>query len=278
MSVTAQLADYILPPTLPYERPDLPLFIYEDLVTYAPYTRYTPAVVSPPEGSEVHDDQRYFWELARRLGLTLHYFEAPLDMSRPPTTDELLQLATAHADFDLEQLKTHERGLYVDKPQRVIAADPALETRFSLLPDDVADELRAVAAQRPNSDFGYRFAVRRMRDTLNSACRDLPSIKQRVPYNRAFLNPMDLQAEGCSDGDRLRVCSEYGSIEAIAAADPTVRQGVVSVSHGFGGLPDADDYLEQGSNTNLLISTSSDLASINAMPRMSGFPVRLEVV
>ncbi|MCX2981975.1 nitrate reductase [Halieaceae bacterium IMCC14734] len=278
MSVTAQLADYILPPTLPYERADLPLFIYEELVTFAPYTRYTPAVATPPSGAEVYDDHHYFWELARRLDVTLHYFETPLDMSEAPTTEDLLQIAMVHADFDLEHLKAHERGVYVDKPQRVTAADPALQTRFSLLPADVAAELQSVYAQAPSRDFGYRFAVRRMRDTLNSACRDLPSIKQRVPYNRVFVNPLDLQAEGCADGDRLRVCSEHGSIEAIAAADPSVRQGVVSVSHGFGGLPDADDYLEQGSNTNLLISTSSDLASINAMPRMSGFPVRLEVV
>lgn len=278
MSVTAQLADYILPPTLPYERADLPLFIYEELVTYAPYTRYTPPVAQPPAGAEVCDDQYYFWGLARRLGLTLHYFDAPLDMSRAPTTDELLQMATVHADFDLEHLKAHERGLYVDKPQHVVAADPTLDTRFSLLPADVAEELQAVYAAAPSPGFGYRFAVRRMRDTLNSACRDLPSIKQRVPYNLAYINPLDLQAEGCAAGDRLRVCSEHGSIEVIAEADSTVRQGVISVSHGFGGLPDADDYLHQGSNTNLLISSSSDLASINAMPRMSGFPVRLEVV
>jgi hypothetical protein len=59
------------------------------------------------------------------------------------------------------------------------------------------------------------------------------------------------------------------------AIDPDVRCGVISISHGFGGLPDEVDYESQGVNTNLLISTDRDLAAINAMPRMSGIPVSI---
>ena len=36
-------ADYVLPSKLQYEREDLPIFIYESMVTPSPYTRYTPA-------------------------------------------------------------------------------------------------------------------------------------------------------------------------------------------------------------------------------------------
>ena len=45
-----------------------------------------------------------------------------------------------------------------------------------------------------------------------------------------------------------------------------------------GALPEEDVYAEAGSNTNRLISSDRDRATINAMPRMSGFPVRLEAV
>ncbi|HBM84501.1 MAG TPA: nitrate reductase, partial [Halieaceae bacterium] len=71
MTATAELAHYILPPTLQYERSDLPMFIYEALLFPEPFTRYTPAVASPPQGSEVCDDWYYFWGLAQRLNLQL---------------------------------------------------------------------------------------------------------------------------------------------------------------------------------------------------------------
>jgi hypothetical protein len=61
------------------------------------------------------------------------------------------------------------------------------------------------------------------------------------------------------------------------ADDNTLRRGVLSMSHGFGGLPDADnDYLSTGVSTNLLTSTSENLQTINAMPQMSALPVQIK--
>ena len=48
------------------------------------------------------------------------------------------------------------------------------------------------------------------------------------------------------------------------------------MSHGWGTLPGETVYEQDGSNTGLLISTDRDLDPINAMPRMSAIPVRLE--
>jgi hypothetical protein len=59
----------------------------------------------------------------------------------------------------------------------------------------------------------------------------------------------------------------------VVASDPTVRAGVVSMTHGWGGLPDETVYERDGSNTGLLISTDRNLEPINAMPRMSAIPV-----
>ena len=143
------------------------------------------------------------------------------------------------------------------------------------MPEDVAAELGAYQAESVPADFSYRFAVRRLRDTLNSACRELPSIRARVPFNLAYMHPEDMEAEGLADGVEVEVQSEHGAIRAVVEADSTLRRGVISVTHGFGQLPGVGDYREVGSNTNLLISTDHNLASVNAMPRMSGFPVRL---
>jgi hypothetical protein len=63
------------------------------------------------------------------------------------------------------------------------------------------------------------------------------------------------------------------TIEAIAEADETMRPGVLSMTHGFGVLPEDNDYQRDGACVNLLISTDRELQTINAMPRMTAFPI-----
>ena len=57
--------------------------------------------------------------------------------------------------------------------------------------------------------------------------------------------------------------------------DPDLKPGVVSITHGWGRLPEETDYDRDGSNTGLLISTDRDRETINAMPRMSAVPVNI---
>jgi anaerobic selenocysteine-containing dehydrogenase len=279
-STTAQLSHYVLPPKMQYEREDLPIFIYEMLVSPVPFTRYTPALVSPPRGSEVADDHYFFWSLAKRLGLELRHFDVALDMSRPPTTDELLAISARHAPIGWEALKAEPRGVLLDQePQYVEPGSPGGAKRFTTMPTDVKSELAGVLGEREEVGpvFRYRLSVRRLRDLSNSAGRSLPEIKRRVPYNLAYLNPGDMRSEGIERGERILIESDHGVITACAEPDPALRSGVVSIAHGFGALPDAkdDDYDESGSSTNLLISLDRDCETINAMPRMSGIPVNL---
>jgi len=118
----------------------------------------------------------------------------------------------------------------------------------------------------------YRLIVRRIRDMYNSTGRFVATIRERLPHNSAYLNPQDLMALQCKEGDRIEITSDHGSIVAIAAEDAALRSGSISISHGFGGLPNNDDP-SNGVSTNLLTSTDIDLQTINAMPRMSALPV-----
>ncbi|HXR36130.1 MAG TPA: hypothetical protein VN754_09300, partial [Candidatus Binataceae bacterium] len=70
--------------------------------------------------------------------------------------------------------------------------------------------------------------------------------------------------------------SDHGRIRAIVQDDETVRPGVVSMSHGWGPLPDAAmDCEKEGSSTSLLVSSERDYEPINAMPRQSAIPVNI---
>src|SRR3546814_5778418 len=57
LTPTAQLADYVIAPTLQYERADLPITLGMALHADA-WVQYTAAHVTPPAGSDVVDDWR----------------------------------------------------------------------------------------------------------------------------------------------------------------------------------------------------------------------------
>lgn len=283
MSVTAELADYILPPFMQYERPDLPFWLYEYMIyNDVAYTRYTPAVSAPPEGAELVDDWFVFWSLAKRLGTPLDYLGTPLDMTAPPTTDALLARTAQHAPVSWDEIKRHDRGLVVDDtPQFAEPADPDWSGRFTVMPADVETEIGlALADGADDEKYPYRLAVRRLRETFNSVGRDLPTTRKRVPFNLAFINPDDLAEIGAETGDEVEITSPAGAIVAVAEADPTLRRRALSVPHGFGGLPDASSnrgYYEDGVSTNLLLEDQTR-ETINAMPRMTGIKVGLRLM
>ena len=275
MTSTARVSDYVLPSKLHYERADLPSYDFDYAVYPDHYARFTEPVIKAPEGTE--DDIIFFWGMAKRLGLTFEYMGVPLAMDSPPEMDYLFEIATRNGAFSLEELKRHPRGVICeDRDATVLEADPATAGKFALMPDDVADEVAAVLGTPPQpAAYPYRLAVRRDRDVFNSAGREYEGIRKRIRHNKAFLNPADMEAASIKEGDWVRIASEIGSIRVLAEADPDLRSGVVSVTHGFGGLPDEDDYEEKGVSVNLIIPLDTHREAINAMPRMTAVPVQI---
>jgi anaerobic selenocysteine-containing dehydrogenase len=285
MTPTAKLSHYVLPPVLQYERPDLPLWLYETNAYPDPFTRYTPAIADLPPGSELAEEGYVFWGLFKRLGIQMRSCGAEVDMSRPPTADELLAIAARHAPVPFSEIQRHESGLAISvEPQYAERGDPGPHDRFTLLPDDVFFEMEKLAGENfalpkilPNGQPAtFRTAVRRHRDRFNSTGGFLSALRKRIPYNTALMNPDDLAALGIPAGDFVTVTSDAGAIRLIAEADHTIRRGVVSILHGFGDLPDQSDYLKRGVSPNLLISTDRDRETINAMPRMTAIPVAIQ--
>lgn len=52
--------------------------------------------------------------------------------------------------------------------------------------------------------------------------------------NRLGINPRDAERLGVGDGDDVRVLSAHGELTVTAELDATLRQGVVSLEHGWG--------------------------------------------
>ena len=285
MSTTAQLAHYILPPKLQYERADFPTLA--DPAYYPePFAQYTAALAAPPSDG-VSDEWWIFWSLAQRLGTPIRLRGRALDQPVAPTSDELLDLLLHDARIPTAELRKHPRGKRFDLPAEQV--QPARETatgRFAVLPADVADELACVLAETTvrgayggdtERPYTHLLAVRRMRAVLNTTLHNHASVARLHPTNPLAMHPDDAQALQLSEGALVRVIGEHGSIEAVIEVDGHQKPGVVAMSHGWGGLPDRPgDVRRGGVCTSLLVSDRHDLEPINSMPRMTALPVRFE--
>jgi anaerobic selenocysteine-containing dehydrogenase len=273
MTATAQLAHYVLPPLLQYERADIPEPQLQRIYMSVPFAQYAPPIARAPAGHDLVEEWRVFWELARRLGRALAIGGQPLGMDVAPSTDDVLRLIMGRSRVSLDTLKAIPGGRIFDGVR--VPVQPAREgvaARFAVMPPDVAAELRATLDDSEGDDrFTHRLAVRRMRDVVNTSFHELPSISRRLAHNPAYLNPADLAALGIARGDPIEIATDTRRLVAVAEADDAVRPGVVSLSHGWGGLSGA----EGGASTNLLTTTDAFVETINAMPRLTGIPVRI---
>ncbi len=89
------------------------------------------------------------------------------------------------------------------------------------------------------------------------------------------VHPEDLARHGLASGDIAEVVSAESAVTCVVKADDTMRPGVVSMTHMFGGLPNDHDVIRDGSSVNQLTSDDDVYDRFSGQPRMSNVPVRL---
>lgn len=283
---TTKFAHYILPPLMAYERADLPMYLPGFANWPGAWCQYTPPVIKVPEGSDLVEDWYVFWSIASKLGKTITYNGVrPLDMENCPTTDELLSLVIHGSPHTLEGLKANPHGFHAEIAQEFVlpAAEDATGT-FAPMPDDVAAELASYLAEgsapgawkRDGKSFTHLLATRRMRDLFNSNGRFVATVRERTPYNPAYLHPDEFADGRLAPGDKVEIESAHGRVVAILAEDPKIRPGVVSLAHGWGDPPGSNADVEQaGTPVNRLIDNDRNFEPVNSMPHMSAIPVNI---
>ena len=113
---------------------------------------------------------------------------------------------------------------------------------------------------------------------MNSLGRRLPGLV-RHGYNPCFMHPDDMSAADLLPGELVDVTSDHGSVGAIVQPDRTLRRGVLSMTHGFGGEPGLEEDLHRfGTNPTRLLSLQTELQPISVMPLMTAVPVTLTPV
>src|SRR3546814_9197649 len=129
------------------------------------------------------------------------------------------------------------------------------------------------AAGQRGRGYTHRLSNRRNRHRFNSYGFAVDELKKLLPRNLAYLNPDEMAERGLVNGDWIEIASDNRTSDATVEADETIRPGLVSFSHGFGGLPQDGHYLHNGASDNLLINSERDRPAINGTPPMSRIPV-----
>jgi anaerobic selenocysteine-containing dehydrogenase len=274
-SQTAELADYVIAPKMHLERPDTTR-AYESLMDQ-PFAQYTPAILDAP--ADTIDDWEFFLRLAWAMGATLKVAGVEYPPAEDaPTADAILASFSARAQVPLDVVRSYPHGALFDEIEPVRAAPPGAGAagRFAVAPTDVVAELAALDATAvsasPHDDV--LLIVRRTKEVINSTGTQIAGLVRARP-NPCHLHPEDLARLALQDGARVSVASAHGTIHTTVVADASLRPGVASMTHGFGGPGPVDAPDRSGASTNILLSAVTDVQAISGMPLMTAVPVKI---
>lgn len=278
-SQTASYADFVIAPTIQFERPDHTGGM--EFLLDVPYAHFTPALISPGPDMDVVDDWYAFWRIAKEMGMPLRIGGVAVDMDERPQLETLLPILLPNPRIPLDEVRGQRGGRFFPFTKAVLPGRPeAASHKLDLLPADVAHELDALRRElgesnAPGPDFPYRFTVRREREVMNSFLSDFDSVAARKPFAPAYLHPAEIDRLGLVDGDAVRISSAHGSIVARLVADPSVRRDIVQMAHCWAGA-----NLEEGmaGTSGSLVDSDLDAESINHMPTMTAIPVAVQAL
>lgn len=258
--------------------------------TTKPWAQYTPALIDPPEGSDVVEDWEFFYLLARAMGLRLEvgagfapvdrsFPPVPLDMDRKPTSDEILEIIYRDGRIPFERVKDYRGGhLFDEHPVVVGPRSRDCSARLQLGAPEMMAELDQVYRESASGNvrFPFRLVGRRLIHVYNSAHREMPELARGRAYNPLFMHPRDMAEHDIAAGDVVLVESAHAAIGGIVEPDETLKRGVAAMTHAFGADPDENaDVQRVGSNIGRLTANDVDYDRITGIPRMSGIPVRI---
>ncbi|WP_101757385.1 molybdopterin-dependent oxidoreductase [Oceanicoccus sp. KOV_DT_Chl] len=281
-TATTKHADYLLPAAHAFERDGLAEFT--DRLYDKPFGQYSKPVLKPQ--GNVQEEWRYLAGLAKRLGTKIELAGGPIDVDNAQLeTIDILELMFPNdlVKVTIRELAKHEGGKLYEEFANIKVAAPyeGMDAKLKLLPAEVAQDLidlyatPTYAEGQYGSDGSYThlLTVRRVKHVYNSSCHDFP---KNPPGNPAYLHPDDISALGLSSGQMVKLQSETADIKVLLEADSSLRRGIVSMSHCFGGDPTGvEDIAQFGASASKLVAVDKDFDPLMGMPKMTGFPVKL---
>jgi anaerobic selenocysteine-containing dehydrogenase len=314
LNETTRLADVILPTTTPLERTNYDMAFHGFSVRNR--ARFSPEALPKPEGS-MHLYE-VLLELAARFNETtpkqidalmlggllaatvgrpgtacpdVSEAEARARLGSATGPERLLDLMLragpygdrfddAASGLSLAKLAAAEHGVDLGPleprlPAMLATASGTIELAPELL---VADVARLRASLAPSALPRFVMVGRRHLRSNNTWMHNLPALAKGRERCTLRIHPDDAAALGLRPGDRARVRSRVGAVEAPVEITDAIMPGVVSLPHGHGhdapGARLSAAARRPGVNSNLLADeTHLDALSCNAV--LNGIPVEV---
>jgi len=274
---TTRCADYILPATTFIERDDAPILFGGHMVR--PYMQYAPAVV-PPRG-EARGELDILKDIAVRMGKA----EAFGAMGPLEAADMILRTGPegedageGSAQLTLEKLKQHPHGVVIERGRWAFRMEDKIkhaDKKIHLYEPLVAQELTRLLAAPPQASGLRLFSMRKLR-SINSWMHNVDKLV-RSDHPQLFIHPDDAAARGITDGDLVRVTSQWGGVDVTAHVTDDIVKGGVSYPHGWGHNGAwRRANAAGGANINAIApSTPESTEQISGMSWLDGFPVEV---
>ena len=283
MTPTAELAHYVIPPRLELERADVPTVM--DRRFASAYVSYTPAVLQAD--GDLLSEWEVFAGLAQRLGTPIPLPGGDLPLDGSADDDMVLDFSFAKSRLPMSEIRAKRSTIHEELAIKVVAADPDASARFAVAPPDVVKEISVVLSEKTGAEvingfdatkFPFRLISRRLKHVLNSLGREIPGLARVGTTNAAYMNPLDMRDLSLSDGELVRITSPSGEVVGVAEGSDTIKRGVISMSHSWGGSITDEDVRLHGTPTNRLCTVDSGRDPINGMAIQSAIPIAVTKV
>ncbi len=250
LTPTAAFSDLVLPVTTFLEREDI-------VFSNSKYLFYSAKAVEPV--GESRSDYEIFAALSRRLG----FYE---EFTGGKTEREWLD--TFLASSEVEDPDTFmKEGIYAAENQEYIGlsgfvrnpdADPLntptgkIQIALKPFPALGGTEVPKAVIMETSPEFPLRLVTPHEKYRIHSQFDNIPTFASLVDRS-LWMNPVDAEKRGISDGNSVRVTSERGVVTVTIQVTDAIAPGVVSLNQG--------GWINSGGNPNYLTSTEPTLPS-----------------
>jgi formate dehydrogenase len=297
---TCTEADYVLPCTDPFQRPDLP-FVFPLMLgmQVKPYLQATDAVV-PPRG-EQRDEASIYVELAKASGFPLwgsvigqKFFESLMRFNKLengqrciPQKSMLNGLLKLCGQPGFKKLLKNPHGLLTADHKAGSFLGKRVYTKDKKI--DLAPKVFMETLPRLNQSFGeekkkkdsFRLIIKRSVRTHNSWTHNTGRmLKGTGETNFAYIHPSDAASLKIQDGELVDVSTKYGKLRLPAKYSDRMMPGSVAIPHGWGhqhakGLETASKT--KGVNVNILAGSGSEaIDPLSGMSKLTAIEILIE--